>query len=47
MQISNGGKSKQKQQIHNLLKKEMLKNAKIIEIGPSLDMPPAGQSFTT
>ena len=25
----------------------MLKNVKIIEIGPSLDMPPAGQSFTT
>ena len=23
----------------------MLKNAKIIEIGPSLDMPPAGQSL--
>ena len=23
----------------------MLKNAKIIEIGPSLDMPPVGQSF--
>ena len=45
--ISKVGNSNQPQHFHIFWWKEMLKNEKIIKIGPRLDMPPAVQSFTT
>ena len=45
--ISNAGNSNQPHHFHILEEKEMVKNGKIFEIGPRLDMPPAVRSFTT